>query len=67
MSASACALGDLPVMAASAGLHVFGLKRPLPAAFIFAADFFPAAFMALPGRQESRLGECKALSFVLRS
>ena len=43
----------LPVMAVSAALHVRTLKRPLPAAFCFAAFFLPAATEALPAGQES--------------
>merc|ERR1712057_76777 len=38
---------DLPVMAVKAALSVRTLKRPLPAAFSFAALFFPAATEAL--------------------
>merc|ERR1719352_489142 len=38
---------DLPVMAVKAALSVRTLKRPLPAAFAFAAFFFPAATEAL--------------------
>ena len=46
--ATASALRDLPVMAVKAALSVRTLKRPLPAAFSFAALFFPAATEALP-------------------
>ena len=46
--ATASALRDLPVMAVKAALSVRTLKMPLPAAFIFAAFFFPAATEALP-------------------
>ena len=46
--ATASAPRDLPVMAVKAALSVRTLKRPLPAAFAFAAFFFPAATEALP-------------------